>query len=123
LPYLFFRRRKENLFTSSLAIVQTITQLQSSSKDRKRKPYSREKTIEKLNAILPKMTVLDVTYNDVKTGCFYANSDIEDSVHYAISQKMNCNAILTCNESDFLFFKNILTIGPDLGILKSVLNK
>ena len=44
LQYIFLKRRKEALFTSSLAVVQTITKLQSESKQYKRKAYSRETT-------------------------------------------------------------------------------
>jgi predicted nucleic acid-binding protein len=103
LKYIFSKRRKEVLFTSSLAIVQTITQLQSKSKMYERKAYSREVTIQKLNEILPKFTILDLSYSDVKAGFNLLNSDIEDSVHYILSQKMKCDAIFTNNIKDFVF--------------------
>jgi len=48
LQYIFSKRRKEMLFTSSLAVVQTITKLQSGSKQHNRKAYSREITIKNL---------------------------------------------------------------------------
>jgi len=79
LKYIFSKRRKEVLFTSSLAVVQTITKLQSGSKQYSRKAYSRETTIEKLNEILPKFTVLDLSLSDIKTGFSLLNRDIEDS--------------------------------------------
>jgi predicted nucleic-acid-binding protein len=65
LQYIFSKRRKEALFTSSLAVVQTVSQLQASKKY-KRKAFSREETIEKLNILLPKFTVLDLSIDDVK---------------------------------------------------------
>jgi predicted nucleic acid-binding protein len=51
LKYVFSKRRKETLFTSSLSVVQAITKLQSGSKQYNRKGYSKEITIEKLNDI------------------------------------------------------------------------
>ena len=117
LQYVFSKRRKEVLFTSSLAVVQTITKLQSGSKQYNRKAYSREATIEKLDEILPKFTVLDLSLSDIKTGN-HLNSDIEDNVHYVLSQKMKCNAILTNNIKDFAFFKDIAAIETNLALLK-----
>ena len=120
LKYIFSKRRKEVLFTSSLAIVQTITKLQSGSKMYNRKAYSREKTISTLNEILPKFTVLDLVLSDIKEGFSHLNNDVEDSVHYVLSQKMKCDAILTNNTKDFDYFKSILTIETDLGLLKRI---
>jgi len=118
LQYVFSKRRKEVLFTSSLAVVQAITKLQSGSKQHKRKAYSRETTIKKLNEILPKFTVLDLSLSDIKTGFNHLNNDIEDNVHYVLSQKMKCNAILTNNIKDFTFFKDIAAIETNLALIK-----
>ena len=120
LKYVFSKRRKEVLFTSSLAVVQTITKLQSGSKMHNRKAYSREKTISILNEILPKFTVLDLSLPDIKEGFNHLNRDVEDSVHFVLSQKMKCDAILTNNTKDFDYFKSILTIDADLGLLKRI---
>ena len=97
LKYVFSKRRKEVLFTSSLAVVQTISRLQSGNKSRKRKAYSRENTIEKLNDLLQKFTVLDLSLSDINSGFNLNNSDIEDSIHYVLCQKAKCDAILTNN--------------------------
>ena len=118
LQYIFSKRRKEVLFTSSLAVVQTITKLQSESKPHKRKAYSRETTIKKFDGILPKFTVLDLSFSDIKAGFNLLNSDIEDSVHYVLSQKVKCNAVLTNNIKDFAFFKDVAAIEPNLALLK-----
>jgi predicted nucleic acid-binding protein len=118
LRYVFSKRRKEILFTSSLAVVQTISKLQSAGKSDKRKPYSRETTIKKLDEILQKFTVLDLSFSDIKAGFNHLNSDIEDNVHYVLSQKMKCNAILTNNVKDFTFFKDVSVIEPNLALLK-----
>jgi len=118
LKYLFLKRRKETLFTSSLAVVQAITKLQSGSKQYNRKGYSKETTIEKLNELLLKFTVLDLTLSDIKTGFKLSNSDIEDSVHYVLSQKMKCDAILTNNTKDFKEFNDISLLDTNLVLLK-----
>ena len=118
LQYIFSKRRKEVLFTSSLAVVQTITKLQAESRLYKRKAYSREMTIKKLDEILPKFTVLDLSFSDIKAGLNHLNSDIEDNVHYVLSQKMKCNAVLTNDINDFAFFKDVAAIEPNLALLK-----
>ena len=118
LKYVFSKRRKEMLFTSSLAIVQTISKLQSGSKQYKRKAYSRETSIAKLNEILPKFTILDLSMADIENGFKALNKDIEDSIHYFLSQKRKCNAILTNNTSDFIEFKDIKLLEPKVGLLK-----
>ena len=117
LEYIFTKRRKEVLFTSSLAVVQTISSLQSKGRNN-RKAYSREKTIEQLNKILPKFTILDLSYSDIKNGIKSLNKDIEDSVHYHISQKMKCDAIFTNNRKDFVYFSNISLIDSNVVRLK-----
>ena len=117
LDYIFSKRRKEVLFTSSLAIVQTISKLQS--KNRKRMAFSRETVISKLEEILKKFTVLDLSFSNIKKAFEYLNSDVEDSVHYVLSQKIKCDAILTNNTKDFMFFKDVVSIAPDIRVLKS----
>ena len=117
LDYIFTKRRKEVLFTSSLAIVQTISSLQSKGRNN-RKAYSREKTIEQLNKILPKFTVLDLSYSDIKDSFKSLNKDIEDSVHYFVSQKKKCDAIFTNNKSDFVYFNNVSLIDNNVVRLK-----
>ena len=84
-----------------------------------RKAYSRERTIDILNEILPKFTVLDLSLPDIKAGFKELNRDIEDSVHYVLSQKMKCDAILTNNKKDFVFFKDLFIIDCNLCKLKT----
>jgi len=45
-------------------------------------------------------------------------NDIEDNVHYVLSQKMKCDAILTNNRKDFMYFKDIAIISTNLGFIK-----
>lgn len=122
LNYIFKNRRKELLFTSSLSIVQTIANLQTKKKTRK--AFSKKETIEKLNKILNKFTILDLTLNDIIEGFNSDSEDIEDGTHYALSQKKKCNTILTNNVSDFSNFTTVVKISPKLGIgqIKSIIN-
>ena len=122
LRYIFSQRRKETLFTSSLAIVQTIANLQTKKKTRK--AFSRTAAISKLNDITPKLTILDLTYDDIKTGFNQSNDDVEDSVHYVLSQKAKCDAILTNNIADFAIFYNVMKLSPQMGLstIKSDIN-
>ncbi|MCL2327969.1 MAG: PIN domain-containing protein [Bacteroidetes bacterium] len=113
------KRSRESLFTSSLAVVQTVSALQSAGKNN-RKAYSREQTIQKLNKILPKFTLLDLTESDITESFALVDSnDIEDCVHYVISQKRHCDAIVTNDKKGFDKFKNIEVYGTDIDILKT----
>jgi len=117
LNYIFTKRRKEVLFTSSLAVVQTISRLQTKG-TKGREAYSREETIKKLYRILPKFTILDLSFADVEAGFTQLNRDIEDNVHYVLSQKAKCDAILTNNRKDFVYFNRIAIVDTDLSLLK-----
>lgn len=122
LNYIFKTKRKELLFTSSLAIVQTIANLQTRKKTRK--AFSKSETIEKLNRVLNKFTILNLTIDDIYEGFKSDSEDIEDGTHYALSQKKKCNTILTNNVSDFSNFTSVVKISPRLGLgqIKSLVN-
>ena len=113
LTYIFSKRRRETLFTSSLAIVQTITQLQKSNKSRK--AFDRASVVELMNKLMAKFSVIDLSKNDLNKGFAYENRDVEDSIHYALCEKLKCDTILTNNLSDFDYFKKIKKISPAMG--------
>ena len=115
LEYLFRTRRKEVLFTSSLALVQTITNLQT--KKKVRKAFNKEETMKLISGLQSKLTVLDLTPADITKGGSYPNADIEDSIHYVLSQKHKCDAIITNNVSDFIFFRDIEVLKPERRLL------
>jgi hypothetical protein len=54
----------------------------------------------------PNLLFLDLTYADGKSGLTLLNSDVEDSIHYILSQKKNCDTILTNNEKRLCVFQN-----------------
>lgn len=66
LTYIFSKRRRESLFTSSLAIVQAITQLQKGNK--KRKAFDRKQVVEMMEKLSAKFSVIDVSKNDIVRG-------------------------------------------------------
>ena len=84
LNYIFKKKRKEVLFTSSLAIIQTITNLQTKKKTRK--AFSKRKTIDTLNRILDKFTILDLRMSYIVESFTCKSEDIEDNTHYILSQ-------------------------------------
>jgi predicted nucleic acid-binding protein len=113
LKYLFSTNRKENLFTSSLALVQTVSQLQKKNTQRYRKAVAKDKAIEYLQFILTKFTVLDLTQKDVIDSFPLDNIDIEDNIHYVISKKMKCKRIITRNTKDFSKFAELEALSPN----------
>ena len=115
LNYIFKKRRKEVLFTSSLAIVQTITRLQTATS--RWKAYTSECVVDMLNKLLPKFTIVNLTDEEILNGLDKKCKDLEDNIHYLLSKKVKCNCILTNNEKDFLQF-DIPTIKPILRIAK-----
>ena len=117
--YLFKVRRKETLFTSSLALVQTISQLQKGNRSIGRKPLDKSQTGSALYDLKRRITVIDLTEADVENGIKEQGKDLEDNVHYALCCKVGCGAILTNNISDFACFTRIKKLNPRyLGSIK-----
>jgi len=111
LQYLFSNKRKENLFTSTLALVQTASILQTSKKGRRK--FSKEQTINCLNQLSTKLTILDLTLKDIVNSYTTKGNDIEDCVQYTISQKAKCFRIITNNKGHYSDFIDIEAIKPN----------
>jgi predicted nucleic-acid-binding protein len=119
LQYLFSNKRKENLFTSSLALVQTASILQTGKKNRRK--FSKEHTINCLNQILTKFTILDLTLKDIVNSFSARGNDVEDCVQYTISQKAKCFRIVTNNTGHYADFIDIEAINPkNIKLIKKV---
>jgi predicted nucleic acid-binding protein len=110
--YLFKVRRKETLFTSSLALVQTITQLQKGNRLKGRKPFDKTQTDNAVSELKRRFTVIDLTEADIDRGILEQGKDIEDIIHYALCCKAGCGAILTNNIRDFVCFTKIKKLNP-----------
>ena len=60
----------------------------------------------------------EALFTSIKAGFSHLNNDVEDSVHYVLSQKMKCDAILTNNTADFTYFRDITLLDTGLALLK-----
>lgn len=119
LDYIFKKRRKEVLFTSSLALVQAITQLQKGNKKNGRKGYDSARAGKEISELKKRMTVLDLTEADIDKGIIIAEKDLEDSIHLAVCLKVGCQAVVTNNVSDFSSFADIKTLDAgNIGVIK-----
>ena len=115
---LLFKKRKEILFTSSFAIGQTMAGIQNS---KKKKGLSITDTIEKGTYLCSKITVLSFTENDIWESFNANGDDVEDSMHFAISQKRKCNVVITNDLNGYKKF-DIIAVTPDnTNYLKSLL--
>ena len=110
LDYLFAKVRKEILFTSSLAVVQAVSILQTKKKNRK--AFTREKAIESGRQIYKKFSIIDLAGKDVESSFEQLNKDVEDNVHYVLSKKLKCDIIITNNTSDFAYFWDTVALSP-----------
>ena len=115
LDYIFTKRDNKLLFTSSLAITQTITRLQTSTS--KRKAYISKDVVEMIEALLKKFTIISLTREDIENSMNKQCKDLEDNIHYTLSRKLKCDCILTNNKKDFSQF-NIPVFEPILRLAK-----
>lgn len=120
LNYVFSKRRKEVLFTSSLAIVQTITNLQT--KKSTRKAFSSEQVYDMIEKFVSKFTILDLTLDDILNSRDEIGKDVEDRIHAVICKKRKCFAVLTNNTSDFKSIRDICILPVKLGYLKTLIS-
>lgn len=118
LNYIFSKRRKEVLFTSSLSIVQTLCNLQT--KKKVRKAFTKQESVKVVDFYLKKVSILDLTKKDIEDAKNISGDDIEDCVQYVISKKKKCTLILTKNTSDFYGFEKVIAVKPNLSILKHI---
>ena len=79
LDYIFRTRRKEIVFTSSLALVQTISNLQTKKKTRE--AFTKTETETAIKRLTSKIIVINLTADDVTEGLSLESKDIEDNIH------------------------------------------
>jgi len=107
LDYIFQKRRKDILFTSSLAKVQMASILQTKKNNRHK--FTRAEIAECNEKINHKFSIIDLTDDDIQNGVVENNEDVEDNVHYILADKLKCNIIITNNTSDFYCFRGKMT--------------
>lgn len=104
LKYLFSKRDKKTLFTSTLAIAQTLSAIQ--------KKFGKEESLKKGYYFSTKFTFLDFEEKDVMNSFEKSGDDIEDNMQYVISQKVGCGIIISNDKSGFLKFPNVFVLKP-----------
>ena len=114
LDYIFRTRRKEIVFTSSLALVQTISNLQTKKKTRD--AFTKQETQDAIKRLTSKITSINLTADDVTEGLGLEGKDIEDNIHFVLARKMKCEVILTNNLSDFSKFQSVKRISPKMSL-------
>jgi len=103
LKNLFSHKPKSSLYTSNLAIVQTIAKLQTKTKNRDIMPQ--KDIIKYINYFFAHITVCEVSNTTLKKALnMPAGDDLEDNVHFQICKSVKCNTVLTNNRKDFLPF-------------------
>ena len=119
--YLTKVRRKENLFVSSLSVIQIVSILQS----RNKKNFSNEQkhnAINNLRSVLKKFSVARLEEKDIAAtlGFDDLEYDLEGVAHYCIYKKTNCDLLITNNVSDFSKFKpDVNVLSAHLGMIKN----
>ena len=121
LRFVFSVRKKERLFTSTLAAAQALSGLQKSN--RNRKGFTKEKTIETSKYISQKFSLIDFAENDFYKSISLEGEDVEDNIHYFLSQKKKCNLIITNDTKGFSNFYNIIALKPaQLSYLRNLIS-
>jgi len=120
LKLLFSKENRHPLFTSTFAIGQTMAGIQKSNN--RRSGLSKADTIKKGKYLCAKMTVLDFSYQDIEDGFLQQGSDVEDNFHYTISERVNCNIVITNDVAGYEQF-DVIALRPEknLNYMRAVL--
>ncbi len=94
-----FKLRNYELYTSTLAISQTISTLQRKRKD---KAY-RQQIIEFIKQLTHKVKLIGFASGDIEEALTMDNVDLEDNIQFVLGQKMSCYTYVTNNIKDFRY--------------------
>jgi len=125
LNYIFANVDKNNLFTSSLAMVQ-VAQVLQSNKGKQRKKFSVNKVQDCFDKIIAKFNIVDLNVEDINKsfGKEIKGDDVEDRIHYIESQKFNCFAIITNDLGHYSNFLGVRVFSPtDIPYMKKYLKQ
>ncbi len=106
LEYLFKLKNYE-LYTSTLAISQTISILQGKSKDHVF--CSNIKTF--VERVMHKVKVIGFSASDIEKALSLTTIDMEDNIQFVLGEKMSCYTYVTNNIKDFRY-NNIEVVEP-----------
>ncbi len=94
-----FKLHDYELYTSTLAISQTISTLQGKRKD---KAY-RQQIIEFIKRLTHKVKLIGFASGDIDEALAMDNVDLEDNIQFVLGQKMSCYTYVTNNIKDFRY--------------------
>lgn len=102
-----FKLRNYELYTSTLAISQTISTLQG-----KRKSVEHRQNIkEYIKRIMHKANVIGFASADIDKALSMENTDLEDNIQFVLGKKMSCYTYVTNNIKDFKY-NTISVVSP-----------
>ena len=113
--FLFEKRKRNTLFTSTLSIGQTLSHYKKSEL---------QKAVEMGKFFNEKITFVDFTENDVMQSFSESGKDLEDNMQYVCSQKgkNKCGIIISNDKTGFADFANIIVVKPNkLGALRQLI--
>lgn len=94
-----FKLRDYELYTSTLAVSQTISTLQGKRKD---KAY-RQEIIDFIKRLTHKVKLIGFASGDIDEALAMDNIDLEDNIQFVLGQKMSCYTYVTNNIKDFRY--------------------
>ena len=102
-----FKLRDYELYTSTLAISQTISTLQGKRKD---KAYWQE-IIDFIKRLTHKVKLIGFASGDIDEALAMDNVDLEDNIQFVLGQKMSCYTYVTNNIKDFRY-NTVVVVEP-----------
>lgn len=102
-----FKLKDCELYTSALAISQTISTIQGKRRD----PMFRKKIIDFVIDIMHKIHVIGLAATDISAALELPNIDIEDNIQFIVGEKQRCYIYVTNNQKDFKY-NNVIIVSP-----------
>lgn len=102
-----FKLKDFELYTSTLAVSQTISTLQGRRKD----PIFRKQIIDFVNGLMHKIHVVGLSATDISAALELPNIDIEDNIQFIVGEKQRCYIYVTNNQKDFKY-NNVSIVSP-----------
>lgn len=102
-----FKLRDYELYTSALAISQTISTLQGKRKDRE----FRLEIIRFIKKLMHKVNVIGMAQKDIEEALGMENVDLEDNIQFVLGKKYDCYTYVTNNIKDFTY-NTVFVVAP-----------
>ncbi len=105
---LLFSLKDYELFTSTLAICQTISIIQGRKCDEARRAI----IVNFINHLLAKVKIINISESDIREAMTLPNIDLEDNIQFVSGKKGRCYTYVTNNKKDFKQYFNITVVEP-----------